>query len=163
MSTLAGLARVERELRIEANCTNNVLPREWADIIAGYIARAKEQGYADIEAERDALLAACAAKDAALKAAGVDDPDALRNTCEMCDGDESECPASCWVKLGSAALSTDAGSNMIDASGAVESEVCLTTNCDDAPDGTYVSHDYWVMVGVPDAWAGRTVLVALKP
>ena len=59
MTTLDDLERVERELRDDASPHLgdgwSLHRKRQADTIAAYIARAKEQGYADIESERDAL------------------------------------------------------------------------------------------------------------
>ena len=56
---LSDLERVERELRDDASPHLgdgwSLHRKRQADTIAAYIARAKEQGYADIESERDAL------------------------------------------------------------------------------------------------------------
>lgn len=66
---------------------------------------------ADCEKEIKRLCGALVAKEVecdrlreALLAAGLDDPDALRYGCEECDGEESQCPCSCWVRRGIAAL-----------------------------------------------------------
>ena len=110
------------------------------------------------EAEVAALKAACAQKDAALRAAGVDDPDTLRNSCEMCECDGAECPASCWVKLGNAALSDTAGAGWIDATGAVEVDIVLCHAND--PDGHSEMLDPPLF---PADWAGSRVLIVRKP
>lgn len=59
-----------------------------------------------LRAELAARDAECARLRDALVAIGLDDPKALRSRidCEVCDGEESQCVASCWVRLGSAAL-----------------------------------------------------------
>ncbi len=110
------------------------------------------------EAEVAALKAACAQKDAALRAAGVDDPDTLRNSCEMCECDGAECPASCWVKLGNAALSDTAGAGWIDATGAVEVDIVLCHAND--PDGHSEMLDPPLF---PAEWAGSPVVIVRKP
>lgn len=93
-----------------------------------------------VEAEREALRAACAAKDAALRAAVTlvrdrvpSGPD-LHNACAALE----------------AALSTDAGKGWIDASVAVEAEAFGN------------SERALVECYVPAGWAGCTVLVIKK-
>lgn len=163
MTTLDDLARVERGLRdqaainarfeddFQAHCKT-----QWADTIAAFIAAQRER-----DADNAKLRAACAAKDAALAAAIMCDGGTTHDGHDDEVGSRSCCyeisykphAADCWVLQAKAALSTDAGRNYVDASGAVESEVITAA----LANGTRVN------ARVPDSWAGKPVLIVPKP
>lgn len=107
-----------------------------------------------LEAEREALRAevaklkaACAAKDAALRDLIVLADSAMADANKDC----GEYDRVGELREARAALATDAGRNWIDATGAVEGYVVER------------SYGQYADVQVPDDWAGRTVLVMVKP
>ena len=111
------------------------------------------------------LLKAVEAEVAALKAAGAQKDGALGICRAMLSvvHDVGQFTRSTKVAIGVAesALSTDAGKGWIDATGAVEAvaEACEWSNDPIRSRPTKAR----VMQGVPDDWAGSTVLIVRKP
>jgi len=113
---------------------------------------------ARLRAELAARDAECARLRDALVAIGLDDPEALRSRidCEVCDGEESQCVASCWVRLGSKALATEAGNGWISTEGAV------TGICEHAIVTSSGKRHYLFLHEVPADWAGSEVYIIRK-
>lgn len=126
--------------------------------------------YATLEAEREALRAKvaklsaaaaqmrealhCAIRDGAITIPAEDDPGSVFACCGVPYPNPHA--ANCFILKARAALSTDAGKGYVDASGAVEAK-CI--------DGAWPSYGKMIQIigTFPDAWAGRTVLVMVKP